>query len=55
VIICKKLLDYVSLNICGVVSLGIVAVDAFRKGLSDLSDLCGHVQEKFEVFFNFCS
>ncbi|XP_028408607.1 DNA-directed RNA polymerases I and III subunit RPAC2-like [Dendronephthya gigantea] len=28
---------------------GILAVDALRKGLSDLSDLCDHVQEKFET------
>ena len=29
---------------------GILAVDVLRKGLSDLSDLCDHVRERFEVF-----
>lgn len=31
---------------------GILAVDALRKGLSDLSDLCDHVQEKFKAAVN---
>ncbi|XP_046854262.1 DNA-directed RNA polymerases I and III subunit RPAC2-like [Xenia sp. Carnegie-2017] len=31
---------------------GIYAIDALRKGFSDLSDVCDHVQKKFELAVN---
>ena len=38
---------------CNCFFAGILAVDALRKGLADLSDICDHVQGKFEVLLNY--